>query len=236
MVSVHGYGFERGDVLLSVQLILTREEQRADPPRIAPSGAIAGPREAGGWLPTGWGTQHASVVPIDPAGHPRLADGAPAPDSVAASARLSTGHAQPQELGLIDASTGAGSFRALRRDLQSEMAWTPAGTGEPAVVALEVRPVAEIRRRDGDEAAELLLRAVVEVVPFMLRGRDRVYRTGPDELALLMPHTDVDGMEAALARLLEMVPRSIAERKLGNVRLVPRRVRMASPRAASAGR
>jgi GGDEF domain-containing protein len=232
MVPVGGYGFERGDVLLSVQLVLTREEQRADPPRIVPSPGIAASREAGGWLPTGWGTQGASVVPLDPMGRPRLADGGPA----SASIHSSTGGARPQELGLIDPSTGAGSFRALRRDLQSEMARAPAGTGEPAVVALEVRPAAEIRRRDGDEAAERLLRAVVEVVPFMLRGRDRVYRTGPDELALLMPLTDVEGMEAALARLLEMVPRSIAERKLGSVRLVPRRVRMASPRAASAGR
>src|SRR5439155_24178726 len=146
------------------------------------------------------------------------------------------GDAEAQEVGLIDPSTGGGSFRAVRRDVRAEVAWAPGGTGEPAVVALEVRPVAEIRRRDGDEAAERLLRAVVEVVPFMLRGRDRVYRTGPDELALLMPHTDVEGMEAALARLLEMVPRSIAERKLGNVRLLPRRARMAAPRAASAGR
>ncbi len=227
MAPVHGYGFERGDVLLSVQLILTREEQRADPSRIAPSRAIAGSREAGGWLPNAWGTPDASVVPLDPTGRPpRIAEGGP----------VSMGDAQPQELGLIDPSTGAGSFRALRRDLQSEMARAPSGTGEPAVVALEVRPAAEIRRRDGDEAAERLLRAVVEVVPFMLRGRDRVYRTGPDELALLMPLTDVEGMEVALARLLEMVPRSIAERKLGSVRLVPRRVRMASPRAASAGR
>ena len=233
MVPVDGYSFERGDVLLSVQLILTREEQRADPQRVVSSHEIAGPRGTGGWLPTAWGAQEGSVVPFDPAGRSaRLASGGPG----SASTFTSTGDAQPQELGLIDPSTGAGSFRALRRDLQSEVAWAPAGTGEPAVVALEVRPVAEIRRRDGDEAAERLLRAVVEVVPFMLRGRDRVYRTGPDELALLMPHTDVEGMEAALARLLEMVPRSVAERRLGDVRLVPRRVRMASPRAASAGR
>ncbi len=233
MVPVDGYGFERGEVLLSVQLILTREEQRADPPRVVPSHSIAGSRQAGGWLPSAWGTQEGSVVPFEPAARSaRLPAGAP----VSASAHPSTGGAQPQELGLIDPSTGAGSFRALRRDLQSEMAWAPAGTGEPAVVALEVRPVAEVRRRDGDEAAERLLRAVVEVVPFMLRGRDRVYRTGPDELALLMPHTDVEGMESALARLLEMVPRSMAERKLGDVRLVPRRVRMAAPRTASAGR
>jgi GGDEF domain-containing protein len=230
MVPVDGYGFERDEVLLSVQLILAREEQRADPPMVVAAHGTAGSQDAGGWLPAAWGTQQGSVVPLDPAGRPR----GTAP--VTASARPSTAGAQPRELGLIDPSTGAGSLRALRRDLQSEMAWAPAGRAEPAIVALEVQPVADIRRRDGDEAAERLLRAVVEVVPFMLRGRDRVYRTGPDELALLMPHTDVEGMEAALARLLEMVPRSIADRKLGTVRLLPRRVRMAAPRTASAGR
>src|SRR5204862_7915925 len=150
-------------------LVLTREEQRADPPRILPAPPVAGAREAGGWLPSAWGTQDAPVVPLDPTRRPRIAEGAP----------VSAGDAQPQELGLIDPSTGAGSFRALRRALQSEIAWAPAATGDPAVVALEVRPVAEVRRRDGDEAAERLLRAVVEVVAVMLRGTGRVYRTGP---------------------------------------------------------
>src|SRR5436189_145554 len=118
MVRVDGYGFERGDVLLSVQLILTREEQRADPRRVVSSHETAGPRGTGGWLPTAWGTQEGSVVPFDPAGRSaRLADGG----SGSASTYTSTGDARPQELGLIDPSTGAGSFRALRRDLQSEM-------------------------------------------------------------------------------------------------------------------
>ena len=108
MVPVDGYSFERGDVLLSVQLILTREEQRADPQRVVFSHEIAGPRGTGGWLPTAWGAQEGSVVPFDPAGRSaRLASGGPG----SASTFTSTGDAQPQELGLIDPSTGDGTGR-----------------------------------------------------------------------------------------------------------------------------
>ena len=68
------------------------------------------------------------------------------------------------------------------------------------------------------------MRAVVEIVPFMVRGRDRVYRIAPDELALIMPATNDEGAGAALARLLESVPKVLVERKLGGVVLSPRRV------------
>ena len=123
----------------------------------------------------------------------------------------------PTDLGLIDPDTGAGTVRALRRDLFSELSYAP---GSPSVVALKVERAGEggADVRSGED----LVRAVAEVVPFVVRGRDRVYRTGPSELALLLPRTDDEGANVALSRLLTEVPRIMAERKLGQVRLVPR--------------
>jgi GGDEF domain-containing protein len=68
------------------------------------------------------------------------------------------------------------------------------------------------------------MRAVAEVIPFLVRARDRVYRTGPQEFALLMPATGEEGKVAALRRLLASVPKAIAKRRLGEVRLVARRI------------
>ncbi len=128
----------------------------------------------------------------------------------------------PTDLGLVDPGTGAGSLRALRRDLLNEMTYGPAARPGPSVIAIRVE-------RHGDDLdgppPETLMRAVVEVVPFMVRPRDRVYRSGPNELALLMPATDDEGAEVALSRLLHRVPRVLAARRLGQVRLMPRRVR-----------
>jgi GGDEF domain-containing protein len=130
----------------------------------------------------------------------------------------------PVELALVDAGTGAGTPRALRRDLRTEVSSGYAAGEGPSIVGLLVEPCAEMRSSGDDEQAEDLLRAVVEVIPFLVRARDRVYRTGPDELALLMPGTGDGGKEAALRRLLEHVPKAIAERRLGEVRLIPRRI------------
>lgn len=131
--------------------------------------------------------------------------------------------AAPVELSLVDPITGAGTLRALRRDLAIEMR-SRGGTHAPSVVGLLVEPCAGIRASEGDEEADALMRAVADVIPFLVRARDRVYRTGPEEFALLMPATGDDGKVAALRRLLASVPKAIAERRLGEVRLVPRRI------------
>jgi GGDEF domain-containing protein len=135
------------------------------------------------------------------------------------------GSTPPVDLDLIDAGTGARSLRALRRDVAAELAWGSRTEGRPSVVGLVIEPVAIVRERDGDTAAEALLKAVVDVVPFMVRGRDRIYRTGQNELALLMPATDGEGVESALRRLMDQVPLVLAKRKLEGVKLTPRRVR-----------
>jgi GGDEF domain-containing protein len=222
------YRTEAGDVLLSLQGILAGEspvsnlgDELTDQPRTFSAGwidaASADPGPVGEWLPTSWGAE-----PL--ADHRATAIGSSAND----------GREPPIELLLIDASTGAGTLRALRRDLASAREWG-ARNGGPAVVWLVVEPVAEVRARDGDAAAEALLTAVVELVPFMVRARDRIYRTGPDELALLMPDTDDEGMEVALERLVDKVPKVLAERRLGEVRLVPR-VRFVEERGALVAR
>jgi GGDEF domain-containing protein len=211
-----GYRPEAGDVLFSLQALLAREEQRRDGSPSARDAATPEPgkEQTSGWLPEFWKAERSTVVPL------------PAPGRSEEATQAMAGHPSqwnpsssrpPTDLGLIDPETGAGTVRALRRDLFSELSYAPAS---PSVVALKVERAGEGEQDDRSE--EDLVRAVAEVVPFVVRGRDRVYRTGPTELALLMPRTDDEGAGVALARLLTEVPRIMAERKLGQVRLVPR--------------
>jgi GGDEF domain-containing protein len=128
----------------------------------------------------------------------------------------------PADLGLIDPVTGAGTVRALLRDVAAARSWDLPDVAPPAVIAVDLEPIPEIRRQVGDEAADRLLKAVVETIPWVLRARDRVYRIGPDDLALLMPSTGSEGVEAALVRLLRSIPAALSERGLVEVSLVPR--------------
>jgi hypothetical protein len=210
------YRPEVGDVLFSLQTLLAREEQRREAPPASPAESATGAaaEQAVGWMPEFWKAERSSVVSLPTEGRSE--------EAVAAMANHPSQWSPPRsrpptDLGLIDPDTGAGTVRALRRDLYSELSYAPAS---PSVVALRVERAGEGGQDDRSE--QELVRAVAEVVPFVVRGRDRVYRTGPSELALLLPRTDDEGANVALSRLLTEVPRIMAERKLGQVRLVPR--------------
>lgn len=199
MDSAARFRAEAGDVLLSVQLTLANEGLDGEPAVETPPSTV---RDT---LPPDRAVRESALSrsrhPSIPAVPGRLVDSA-----------------------FVDPGTGAGTVRTLRRDLATEVSWGRGQGSSPSIVGLRLEPCAELRAGGGDEAADALLRAVAEVIPFMVRGRDRVYRTGRDELALLMPATADEGKEAALRRLISGVPKAIAGRKLGEVRLIARRI------------
>ncbi|HCP61875.1 MAG TPA: hypothetical protein DIU14_05295, partial [Actinobacteria bacterium] len=145
---------ERGDVLLSLELALTRESYRARP---APT---AEPVRVGSGVPMA-----ASII------------------------RDLSGPGVPPDLGLIDPASGAGSINALRRDVDLAMIW--ASQGEPGfgLLAIDVQPLSDIRSAFGAGVADHVLRTIVEGVPFVLRSKDRLYRTGGDKLVLFLADT-----------------------------------------------
>jgi len=62
----------------------------------------------------------------------------------------------------------------------------------------------------------------VEAVPFVLRGGDRIYRTGPDELVLLLPGSDLTGAAAMCLRLQTAVRDVLVRRELPEIMLSAR--------------
>jgi len=212
---VETFETERGEVLLSVQLMLIREDQRWAQSR-GPTGSSHDRIEVpSAFRPTRPGDS------ARPAGRWRRA----------ASAR-------PQAPVLVDPATGARTLVALRRDLALDGAAAPALPVRFALFALRVIPLRLIRSTLGNSAADHELRSLVEVAPFALDSEARVYRSGIDELALLLPHPDVTFAGQARDRLSDAVERILAVRHLPSIQLTLRPMAVPSAdeaRARTAG-
>jgi len=184
------YSMERGDVLMSVQLVLARESER------------------------GQATQETPPRPLrlrpSPLKTPlRIEDArraAPGP-------RPNIGAAPSSDLMLVDPATGAPSLSALRRDIDLLGGRSAIAGARLTLCSLEVQLI----RAEGPvapNAREDVMRALVELVPFALRAKDRVYRTGPNELALLFTGAGEEGAAVALARFEADALRVLHDRKL----------------------
>jgi GGDEF domain-containing protein len=111
-----------------------------------------------------------------------------------------------------DPSTGALSLHALEQALElrgSHLArW---------MVTVDIAPLPEVRRQYGDETADAILRVIVEAVPFVLRAQDQVFRTGIDELTLLMPGSDLADAAVLCLRVQMAVKDVLVRRELPGV-------------------
>jgi GGDEF domain-containing protein len=115
-------------------------------------------------------------------------------------------------LEMHDPSTGALSRHALGQALElrgSHLArW---------MVTVDITPLPEVRRQCGDETADAILRVIVEAVPFVLRAQDQVFRTGIDELTLLMPGSDLADAAVLCLRVQMAVKDVLVRRELPGV-------------------
>jgi len=125
---------------------------------------------------------------------------------------------------MVDALTGVGTLHALRRDLMLDQAWPLAGRRVPVLIALEVAGLDQIRVDMGAEAGDQVLKSLVEVAPFALRTQDRIYRSGRNQLTLLLPGTDGAGAETARSTLEKALHRRLAGRGYPPMRLAARKL------------
>jgi GGDEF domain-containing protein len=190
------FGIERGDVLLSLQVILTREEEQHP----------AGPQ-----------VSRPAAARAQSATFPKAV-----PPRTIGLARVPAAPSRP--LIMVDPQTGAGTLHALRRDLRLQGGPNLDAGPVTAVVAVDFEALDQLRLVLGDEAAEEVVRGLVEVAPFALEARHRVYRSGRDQLILVLPGADDERVEAARWGLEFALGRFLADRKFPEVRLSARRV------------
>lgn len=218
---MQGYGIELGDELLSIQLILTREaERRGDAPRlrrdVRPEVRHAQPH-------SGASTRASQNGPSTTPRRQEAPGRSPSERPHGGSDRLGM-----VEAGMVDALTGTGTARALRRDLMLERTWPTAGAHRQALAALRIEPLEQIRLSFGPDAADLVLKAFVEVAPFILEPRDRIYRVARDQFVLVQEAAGRDGPEVARSGLEASLRRVLVDRGLPEVRIGVRPVNAAS--------
>jgi GGDEF domain-containing protein len=210
-----GYRVEQGDVLLSVQMVLTREEearrrqlaQAAQRPAQAPVPSQVRPSRP---LVVHPATRPAPVRPPQaaPPAAPAPAAAAPRPRSRPVAAPV-----------MVDPLTGVGTIHALRRDLMLEQAWPMSSRKTSALMALEIGALEQIRSDMGAEAGDQVLKCLVELAPFALRTQDRIYRSGRNQLTVMLPGTDPAGAESARSALETALQRRLDGRGYPEVRL-----------------
>ena len=199
------YGIERGDVLLSLQLALTLEEE--EPVDLE---AISRPAQPPVRPQAGNGAAHHRPSP-PPRVAPPVQRRGPLPGIPPAPSR---------PVVMVDPTTGAGTMAALRRDLAVQK--KSGGQPDGKVVGLEIETLDQFRLVLGPSAADEVIRGLVEVAPFALQARDRVYRFGRDKLILWLGVSKDAEVEKARSGLEEAVTRFLADRGFPEVRLVAR--------------
>jgi len=119
----------------------------------------------------------------------------------------------------VDELTGIGGPLALRRDVMLESSLPSPGGPRFALITIDVHPVAEVRQRRGSAVADQLLKTLVDAVRVSLRRSDNIYRSGPDELTLLLKGRDPGAGDQARMELEAALRSALAERGLPSVRL-----------------
>ena len=230
--SVGEYTTERGDVLLSVQLVLIRENERQ-------AGAMATVRATGSAsalrvleAPSPLGERTVPVEAAPPAASPVAAIVEPptlqpvveplaasvvpppeaAPMSEAVRPPLTSVPRDPPPvqvagpptwMGMSDTGIGVAGVSALRRDLVLEQAWPTARAPRPVVLLVTVQSPGE--RWLAPAEADHLTRAMWALVAEHLGPKDRLYRTGPCELSAVLRGLDgrsPEEVETAIERPL----------------------------------
>jgi GGDEF domain-containing protein len=202
---------ERGEVLQSLELALTQEDRREGDR--TPTASASDPRRPQQWLPPKWDLRPSDLSSVLPGPEQRIA-ASTIPDL--------TGPAVPTDPTLLDAASGAGSLHALRRDVDLAMIWAIAGEPGFGLLAVDVQRLPDIRSSFGVGVANSVLRTIVDAVPFVLRSKDRLYRTGADKLVLFLAETSGEKALIAGQRLEEHVHASLAARRLPEVCLAMR--------------
>jgi diguanylate cyclase (GGDEF)-like protein len=115
---------------------------------------------------------------------------------------------------LLDPASGAATAAAFGARLEEEESRARRYTRPVALAVIGVDRLEEVAAREGQPAADQVLRTVTELVQRSIRRSDFLARTGPDELSLLLPETTAE----LVVGKLETLRRTVAETRIATGR------------------
>lgn len=119
--------------------------------------------------------------------------------------RTRTQRDQLQVLAIHDPLTGARNRRAMNEELKIAVSSQRRHGRQHGVLALDLDHFKQINDQHGHHAGDLVLVEFVELIKANSRKEDRLFRFGGEEFLLLLPDTNLQGLETAAEHLLECI-------------------------------
>ncbi|MDD0842794.1 GGDEF domain-containing protein [Pseudomonas sp. Gutcm_11s] len=123
--------------------------------------------------------------------------------------RTRTQRDQLQALTIQDPLTGAGNRRAMNEELKIAVSSRRRHGRSYGVLAMDLDHFKQINDQHGHQAGDQVLIDYVKLIKSSSRHEDRLFRFGGEEFLLLLPDTDLAGLEAAAQHLLHTVRDSL---------------------------
>ena len=131
----------------------------------------------------------------------------PAAQLEASRSRLHTLYTEEREVSLQDSLTGLGNHRAFQEELSRQFDVSNRYHVALSVLVIDLDEFKQVNDTLGHAVGDDLLAEAGRIMRSTIRTADRAFRTGGDEFAIVLPHTEADGAleigERLLHRLLE---------------------------------
>ncbi|MGH2964776.1 MAG: GGDEF domain-containing protein [Solirubrobacterales bacterium] len=108
---------------------------------------------------------------------------------------------EAQRLARADSLTGLGNRRAFDEALTAEVARVRRAESTVSIALLDIDDFKDLNDRYGHLEGDRCLKGIADAIADSIRGGDRAFRWGGDEIALLFPDTPYDGAEESLDRI-----------------------------------
>ncbi len=124
-------------------------------------------------------------------------------------AELQVLYHEAREDALADGLTGLGNHRAFQEGLTRQIAAHEQGGTPFGLLLLDLDDLKVVNDQDGHAAGDEMLRSMSQTMRELARRGDRLYRTGGDEFAILLPNSDIDDTITLAERILHFCKRPV---------------------------